>query len=258
MRNFWIIIALILILLGLGLYFSSHTMNDQGPQVVSSSTSSSIIASTTKNHIDDPVNRFVADVETPVISGHAHAEAFNTIAKIYVDRATEQFALSAAEANFNIPSSYSDDQHRLIAKAVTETIADTFVSVVFNREYAMLAAAHPFHMTETLVYDLEHKKIIELPDIFTDVGKSLDYISSKSVEQVLASLASYDAQDSFIKKGVEATESNYRTFTVDENGVTFYFAEYQVAPYAAGPQQSTVSWAELRPLLTTQFKSFVK
>lgn len=242
-------------MLGLGLYFSSHS----SPSVPNNndhidSSTSMIVASTSSSHIENKESRFIADIETPSLSGHEHAAAFNTLIKIYVDRATEEFIQNTTEANFNIPESFKNERHQYFAKADTKVIADRYVVVEFTREYSMIAAAHPFHMIETVNYDLEAENVIELSEIFIDVDKALSYISSRATEQVIANLKAFDGEESFIKEGAAAKEANFRDYIIDEKGLTFYFEEYQVAPYAAGPQQATLTWTELRPLLTPQFK----
>lgn len=48
--------------------------------------------------------------------------------------------------------------------------------------------------------------------------------------------------DSFFKEGAEAGEDNYASFLIEEDTVSFYFQPYQVAAYALGPQEYTISY----------------
>jgi hypothetical protein len=43
--------------------------------------------------------------------------------------------------------------------------------------------------------------------------------------------------DAFFEEGVRATAQNFGTFRIGRQDVTFVFNNYQVAPYAAGPQE---------------------
>ncbi len=261
MKNFWSVIILLAVILGLGFYYSSHS--DQTPvpaenTATTTTTNSNITATTTHAHIVDKNARISADIDTPVISGHANAEAFNSLAKVYVDRATEDFTRNAAEANFNIPDVFKGMSHNFIAAAHVNTFGGRYATVLFDREYDMLAAAHPAHIQESLNYDLDQKKVIELSDMFADVNKALHYISAQATAQVKGHLNDVGAGDSFLAEGVSPKEANYTIFIISQTGITFYFGEYQAAPYAAGPQQAVLSWQELRPLLTPDFKALAQ
>lgn len=43
--------------------------------------------------------------------------------------------------------------------------------------------------------------------------------------------------------------SNFQNFVVTDQGITFYFSKYAIAPGAAGVTHITLSWEELRPYL---------
>lgn len=253
MKNFWIVISLIALLLGLGLYYSSHgTLSVPSP--TASSTPGTIVASTTTEHVEDKENRFVADIETPRISGHANAEAFNALAKVYVDRATEDFQRNVAESNMSVPETFKGQNHAYIAQAEIFAVNNRYVSVVFHREYSMISAAHPFHVIETLVYDLDKKEQIELSDIFVSMSDALAYIAAESEAQVRADLNENGAGDAFNPNGLTPDEANFRIFALMPEGITFFFSEYQVAPYIAGAQKAELTWKNVRPLLTPEFK----
>jgi hypothetical protein len=45
---------------------------------------------------------------------------------------------------------------------------------------------------------------------------------------------------------------NYRNWNITPDGLMITFDEYQVAPYAAGPQTVTVPYSELRGLINPE------
>jgi hypothetical protein len=47
--------------------------------------------------------------------------------------------------------------------------------------------------------------------------------------------------------------SNLQNFVVTDNGIKFIMSQYQVAPYAAGMPEVTLSYEELKPFLKSQF-----
>lgn len=48
--------------------------------------------------------------------------------------------------------------------------------------------------------------------------------------------------DSFLTDGAEPSDANYKSFLIKEGEVTFFFEPYQVAVYALGPQEYTISY----------------
>ena len=47
------------------------------------------------------------------------------------------------------------------------------------------------------------------------------------------------------QQGAEPTPDNYRNWNITSDGLLINFDEYQVAPYAAGPQTVTVPYSAL-------------
>lgn len=101
--------------------------------------------------------------------------------------------------------------------------------------------AHPGTMIYGLNYAKDTGKEIGLKSVLALIGATLTQVSEYSSQQLKESLG-----DSFIAKGATPTEENYWMYSINDKGVTFIFNEYQVAPYAAGPQR--VSFARAVPL----------
>lgn len=53
--------------------------------------------------------------------------------------------------------------------------------------------------------------------------------------------------------GTKADPGNYMVFTLDKEGITFVFQEYQVAPYVAGVQTITVPFSNLADILNPSY-----
>jgi hypothetical protein len=254
MKSFLVTILIIAMLIGAGLYFSSRAVPTEAPIVTPDVADGSVTASTTKIHKADTKNKFTADIEIPVISGHPHAEKLNKLIQVRVDAMLEAFSQTAVEANLGMPDAFKNEKHGLIGDAQTTIVRDRYVSILFTSEYDIVSAAHPYHSIESFVYDLDSLKEVLLEDIFENVSQALAYISSEATVQVKAKLVENQAEESFIKDGLKPVEANFRTFSISSSGIMFSFSEYQVAPYAAGAQSATLSWNTMRPLLTPQFK----
>lgn len=107
-------------------------------------------------------------------------------------------------------------------------------------------AAHPFHYSMTLNYDLEQGRKLSLEDLFaTDTGY-LKTISSFCIAELSRrDIGFYGG----FEQGAEPVEKNYRNWNITLDGLLITFDEYQVAPYAAGPQTITVPYSELQSLI---------
>lgn len=113
--------------------------------------------------------------------------------------------------------------------------------------------AHPNSGYKTFTFDTSTQKIITLSDIFTDLNEGLKAVSERSKTELKASL-----EDAYLEGGVDPEEANFQNFTLQtakdgSTSITFYFDPYQVAVYAAGPQQVTIPLVDIAGLLTQQF-----
>ncbi len=104
-----------------------------------------------------------------------------------------------------------------------------------------LGGAHPGTMIYGLNYAKDTGKEIGLKSVLTLIGATLTQVADYSSAELKKKLG-----DSFIPAGAAAKEENYWMYSINDKGVTFIFNEYQVAPYAAGPQR--VSFARSVPV----------
>lgn len=97
-------------------------------------------------------------------------------------------------------------------------------------------------------YDLENEKVLSLNDF---VGRRVDY-------NLLADLCRLNlfrnltvGEESMIIDGTEPVADNYTCWLINDNGITFKFGQYQVAPYEAGMPEVKLSFDELKPTLSS-------
>jgi peptidoglycan-N-acetylglucosamine deacetylase len=105
--------------------------------------------------------------------------------------------------------------------------------------------AHPGAMMYGLNYAKDTGKEIGLASVLRLIGAELSQVAEIATAELEKKLG-----DSFLPEGAKASSDNYWTYTINDKGVTFIFNEYQVAPYAAGPQR--VSFARVVPPSTTE------
>lgn len=92
--------------------------------------------------------------------------------------------------------------------------------------------AHPNTAIVAINIDPRSGRALTLQDALSLIGRSLNDVAQESLAQLKQKLG----DDVIFEEGAQPTPENYQTFMVTKDGVTFAFQNYQVAPYAAGPQ----------------------
>ena len=110
-------------------------------------------------------------------------------------------------------------------------------------------AAHPYHYTMTFNFDLERGEALSLADLFPPDSDFLHVISSYCISQLSQrDIGFYGG----FQQGAEPLNENYRNWNITSDGLLITFDEYQVAPYAAGPQTVVVPYGELESLINNK------
>lgn len=109
-------------------------------------------------------------------------------------------------------------------------------------------AAHPGLNSLTLNYDLGEGRELALADLFLPNTNYLEAISNYCI----AELSKQPFFEGPFSEGAQPTLENYRNWNITSNGLLITFDEYQVAPYAAGPQQVVVPYSALQALINPQ------
>lgn len=115
-------------------------------------------------------------------------------------------------------------------------------SFKFDNSYYFDGAAHPGSYSITVNYDLENGRALNLPDLFIPGSNYLQIISNYCKAEILTRDAAFE---SFIG-GADPHPENYARWNLSNEGLTITFDEYQVAPYAAGPQKVVIPFAALQ------------
>ena len=110
-------------------------------------------------------------------------------------------------------------------------------------------AAHPCHYNITLNYDLEQGNKLSLAELFPKDSNYLEVMARYCiVELSKRDIGFYGG----FQQGAEPNSDNYRNWNIAPDGILITFNEYQVAPYAAGPQQVLVPYSELTSLINQE------
>ena len=125
---------------------------------------------------------------------------------------------------------------------------DEVLSLVFAH-YTYSGGAHPNTTFRTFHFLLPDGYEAEIAELFSVAG--IRRISKSSIEQLTASLAQQDGlgDTNWIRRGAGPNPANFARFVLTKEWLTVMFDAYQVAPYAAGPQEVRIPMGELRGLL---------
>ncbi len=120
------------------------------------------------------------------------------------------------------------------------------LSIQFSVDAYADGAAHPYHLTRTLNFDLETGQVLSLDSLFLP---DADYLTVLS-DYCKAELATREIGfESGFQSGADPLPENYLNWNLTYDGLLITFDEYQVAPYAAGMQQVLVPYAALETII---------
>jgi hypothetical protein len=197
----------------------------------------------------DKRKRFEVSVEYPQIEGMppARAAGFNEAARALAAKVAADFRKSmigydAGSLPPEMVNSYLDMGYYI------NYADDELVSIGFAEESFYAGAAHPNHATVVLNYDLKTGRVLRLADLFQPGAPYLKVISDYCIAK-LEGDGDSGGDDDWIKQGASAKAENYRSWLVKKDGLEITFDQYQVAPYAAGPQYVTVPFDALKKIV---------
>ncbi len=173
-------------------------------------------------------------------NGLAQAKEFNRAMSEFSRLTLEQFRAEAAQA-------------ALADAPASESFLSTRYDIFHNENgilslrlwvsIYMKGAAHPGAFAHSFNYDLYNRKMLALDNLFQPQAAYLDSLAAICQ----AEIASRDA--AYWPDGAAADAGNYRIWNIRNDGLLVTFNEYQVAPYAAGPQEVFIPFAHLSGLL---------
>lgn len=117
-------------------------------------------------------------------------------------------------------------------------------SIRFNIGFYVSGAAHPTSYSTVLNYYWLTGEPLELGDLFLP---GVDYLTPIS-DYAKAELAPRFG-DAFFSDGADPIPENYKSWNITEDGLLITFDVYQVAAYAAGPQEVLIPYAALQNLI---------
>ena len=119
------------------------------------------------------------------------------------------------------------------------------LSFKFEIYINITGAAHPNTHSRTVTYDLETGADVRLEQLFLPGSDYLGTIANFCIAQLKTRNIGFEAFSS----GADPLPENYGSWNVTPDGLLITFDPYQVAAYAAGPQDVIVPYAELKSII---------
>lgn len=134
--------------------------------------------------------------------------------------------------------------------------ADSQVLSVVESSYSYAGGAHGNSGFDSVNFDVQTGKEIPLEAVIKDKKKLLKVLE-KELSEKYPDLASWSGSMEealqFYDAPLDPEMKMEFTWTLDYDGVTFYFGHYEIAAYAAGLQQVTLSYYEYPELMEASY-----
>lgn len=187
---------------------------------------------------------YTLHTETPVMQGSddPRVTQFNAAVAALVQEEVTAFKEAAPDA-LDTPEGSSFD----VSFAIVSPSGDP-VSLQFGITGYSAGAAHPYHYTRTFNYQLSTGQELTLDQLFLPGADYLKVIADYCRAELQQRLGS----DVFFAEGADPKPENYHNWNLSSQGLIITFDEYQVAPYAAGPQMIPIPYAVLKEIIDPQ------
>lgn len=191
----------------------------------------------------DPTGSYTISTQTPVLTGSDDPRilSFNTEMDGVVRQAVADFKGNVA----NLVPTPSSTASTFDLRFNVLSAPGNIISLKFDIQTYYSGAAHPGDVSRTATFDLEHGRDLTLADLFQP---NADFLTAVS-KYCIAQLGTRDIGFQGFELGATATLENYRSWNITPDGLMITFDEYQVAPYAAGPQTVVIPYQELASIL---------
>ena len=183
--------------------------------------------------------------------GEAYADFTGPLAKLgelYTERATEDYRTSNESMLQDLEMSEEDAPFihwESEYKGAFGESWDKYVNYMVDL-YDYMGGAHGMFGTLPLVFNRETGEAVTWHDVAPGVSdEKMDRLVNKHKYDDLRDTledAEIDEESIFFSETIETSSS----FTVSENGLTFYYQPYDIAPYVFGVITIPVPWEELR------------
>lgn len=229
----------LVILLGIGGYFLfmyRDSIIKNGNQQPAQPAPTAVTV--TDKTITDATKPFSIDITYPQVSGQ---DALNKKITDIINNEITDFKKNSLDNDAAVkatdPATYAKypreyDLKISYQKGEVDNTVASFIINVYNFE----GGAHGANYFIAVNYDIKNQKDIALEDLFAGNPNYIKTISDYCAKDLTVQLqkAAGSLQGTWISDGAGPKAENFQVFLVNKDSITFYFAQYQVAPYVFG------------------------
>ena len=139
---------------------------------------------------------------------------------------------------------------------LTAVRADEMVLCLMQTDYSWLGGAHPNTYITGITYDTQTGQELFLKDIAKDYDGIYDYVIKKLPEENDPNMF-FEGYEDTVKAMFYGGDGSYSPvqWFLTNDGVTIWFNQYDIAPYAAGPVTVGIPFAEHGELFEQKYET---
>lgn len=139
---------------------------------------------------------------------------------------------------------------------LTAVRADETVLCLMQTDYSWLGGAHPNTYITGITYDTQTGKELSLKGIAKDYDGIYDYVLKKLAEENDPDMF-FEGYEDTVKAMFYGGDANYGQvqWFLTNDGVTIWFNQYDIAPYAAGPVTVEIPFEKQGDLFEKQYET---
>jgi hypothetical protein len=222
---------------------------DLSPQFTETVTASPIIVPQTETAItfspknwqrNDETLNIKITVQTPEVQGinAEAASAFNLAAENLISDTLAKTISDFQGMRVDDPGGFVQVTYDVLySQSTLASIRFTF--------HVFSGGAHPWSFHPVMTYDFDKMQVLQLGDLFQPGSDYLTVIAKACTAELKTRT---DVVFPDFESAAAAKPENYQVWNITPQGLLITFEEYQVAPFAAGPQEVIVPLDKLRPL----------
>lgn len=208
-----------------------------------------LVADEPNNAIRISMLHYGINAQIPVLAGEGPAiEQANARLRGRVEALVDAFVKEHREMSTEEPGGAPPGQPWSLEIGHSEPYRTTKLAAVRLNGYDFRGGAHGMPVIETLVVDLADGRLLAAADLFRP-GSDWPAILSDRSRAALTGRDLLGPDWDWLQRGTAPERANYQHLMPGADGLTVIFPPYQVAPYAAGPQEVLVPWTDLTGLL---------
>lgn len=211
--------------------------------------------------VSEETTDYTYRAEIPQVHGLSDGEVqmlINEELKAVVERERRIFVRDAM--NVSMAQTGATLKSGLTVTYRIERADDEILSLLFIISPHFFGADQANHFTVPFNYDVAYRSEIKLEDVFT--GEYLPKLSvvarEKLKENSKSSGTLSEGKEKMIESGAAPRRENYDSFSIKKDSVIINFDPTEVAPYAEGIQQITISGSAMDESLTEKGKKLLE